>query len=175
MTTSSLLTRIPENTSFLQPNRFTFSFTTLPFLKYFCQSVTFPTVSTTPVTVSSPFANTYRHGDKLEYGELVVSVIIDEDLRVWEETYNWLQALTKPDNFAQYIRQRSDNTRDNSPYHDGILTINTNSNLPNIRIKFTECHPTSLAGIELSTTATAETILTTSITFRYDQFYVDRL
>lgn len=172
MTTSSLLTRMPENTSFLQPNRFTFSFPTLPFMKYFCQSVNIPGVSTSPVTVSTPFADTYRHGDKLVFDQLNVSIIIDEDLRVWEETYNWLQALTKPDNFGQYFR--NDRTGRATAYHDGVITINTNANVPNMRFKFTECHPIALSGINFSVQETAQTIVTCDITFRYDQFYIDR-
>lgn len=173
MTTTSLLTKIPENTSFLQPNRFTFSFSTLPFLKYFCQGVNIPSVSTSPVTVSSPFADMYRHGDKLSFDQLSVSVIVDEDLRVWEETYNWIQALTKPDNFGQYIR--NDRRNNKTPYHDGVLTINTNANVPNIRFKFTDCHPISLGGISFNVQETAQTIVTCEIIFRYDQFYIDRL
>lgn len=174
MTTSSLLTRIPENTSFLQANKFTFAFDTLPFLKYFCQNVALPSISTSAVTVSSPFADMYRHGDKLNFSELNVSVLIDEDLRVWEETYNWLQALTKPDNFRQYFRQDRSDKR-NRAYHDATLTLNTNANNPNMRFKFTECHPVALSGIQFSTMETAASTLTADITFRYDQFYLERL
>lgn len=172
MTTTSVLTKIPENTSFLQGNRFSFIFPTLPFLRYFCQSVMIPGVSTSPVPVSSPFVNTYRHGDKLVYEELTVSAIVDEDLRTWEETYNWIQSLTKPDKFSQYIRYRDKKA---APYHDGELTINTNSNVPNIRFKFLDCHPISLSGINFSVQETAQTVMTINITFRYDQYYIDRL
>lgn len=173
MTTSSLLTKIPENTSFLQANKFTFSFTTLPFLKYFCQSVNIPGVSTSPVTVSSPFSDMYRHGDKLVYDQLAISVIIDEDLRVWEETYNWLQSLTKPDSFDQYVR--NDRRGNKTAYHDAVLTVNTNSNNPNIRFKFTDCHPISLGGINFGVQETAQTTISCDIIFRYDQYYIDRL
>lgn len=172
MTTTSILTRIPENTSFLQSTKFTFVFPTLPFLKYFCQAVTLPGVSTNPVTVSSPFVNTYRHGDKLTYDELTVTAIIDEDLRVWEETYNWIKSLTKPNDYSQYVKYYN---KKNTPYHDAELTINTNANVPNIRFKFTECHPVLLGSIPFNTTENATKTLTVDITFRYDQYYIDRL
>lgn len=172
MTTTSVLTKIPENTSFLQANRFTFVFPTLPFLRYFCQSVSIPGISTSPVPVSSPFVNTYRHGDKLVFDELSVVALVDEDLRVWEETFNWIKSLTKPNDFSQYIRYRDKNA---VPYHDGELTINTNANVPNLRFKFVDCHPIAVSAIQFSTTETAQTVLTINITFRYDQYYVDRL
>lgn len=172
MANESLLTKIPENTSLLQTTKFTFSFATLPFLKYFCQSVVLPGVTTQPVLVSSPFANMYRHGDKLEYEALTVTALIDEDLRTWEETHDWLIALTKPKQYSQYIRYFN---KENTPYHDATLTINTNANVPNMRIKYTHCHPVSLSQVQFNTTTNAETTLTCEITFRYDQFEIERL
>ena len=172
MTTSSLLTRIPENTSFLQPTKFSFLFPTLPYLKYFGQAVNIPGVSTTPISIETPFSNTFRHGDKLAFDNLMVSAIVDEDLRTFEETFNWMKALTFPSQYEEYIRFYD---KDRSPYHDGELTINTNANIPNIRIKFFNCHPISLAGINFNVTQDATVTLTTDITFRYDRYEIARL
>lgn len=172
MTTQSLLTKVPENTSFLQSNRFTFAFPTLPFLKYFCQTVTLPSVTTSPVSISNPFSDTYRHGDKLVYDQLNVTAIVDEDLRVWEETYNWIQSLTKPEQFKQYIRYFNKKA---DPYHDGVLTVNTNANRPNMRFTFLRCHPVGIGSLNFNTTENAQTILTLDITFRYDRYEIQRL
>jgi len=172
MTTQSLITKTPENTSILQPTKFTFVIPELPFAKYFCQTVSLPGVSTSEVLVSSPFSNTYRHGDKLVYDVFSINSIVDEDLRVWEETYKWLVALTAPNDFYEYKKTIYGDGR---LYFDGILTINTNSNNPNIRIKFKNCHPTSLGGINFNTGENAEVIPTADINFRYDQFEIDRI
>lgn len=162
----------PANSSFLQGNKFTFSFATLPFLKYFCQTINIPGVSTSPVTVDNPFSNTYRHGDKLIYDQINVTIIIDEDLRVWEETYNWLMALTFPKEFRQYYRNTNGRQ---TAYHDGILTVNTNANNPNIRFKFINCHPSSLGGINFSVQETAQNLITADIVFRHDGFEIERI
>jgi len=172
MSYTSVLTNLPENTSFLQVNKFSFTFPTLPFLTYFCQNVSLPGVSTSPVNVDTPFSSTFRHGDKLVYESLIISVIVDEDLRVWEETYDWLQALTFPSDFTQYIRYKDGKA---SPYHDGILTINNNNNQPNMRIKFTNCHPSALTGVSFTTTGSADSTITCDITFRYDGFDIQRI
>lgn len=162
----------PANSSFLQGNKFTFSFATLPFLKYFCQTINIPGVSTSPVNVESPFSSTYRHGDKLVFDQLNITVIIDEDLRVWEETFDWLQALTFPREFSQYWRNTNGRQ---TAYHDGILTINTNANNPNMRVKFINCHPVTLGGINFSVQETAQNIITADIAFRYDGFDIQRI
>lgn len=172
MSNISLLTKIPVNTSLLQGTKFTFTFPNLPFLRYFCQSVELPGISTSPVTVSSPFANMYRHGDKLVFGDLTITALIDEDLRLWEETRNWLVALTKPSEYREYLKYLNG---EGKPYHDAFLTINNNANIPNIRIKYTYCHPFSLSPISFNTTTNADETITASISFRYDQFEIERM
>lgn len=172
MTTFSTLIEIPENTSFLQPTKFTFTFPNLPFLRYFCQTVIVPGLSTSPVGIETPFSATYRHGDKLTYEPLTVTALIDEDMRVWEETYKWIVSLTFPSKFPEYVKYTDKTT---SPYHDGLLTINNNANLPNIRIKYFEAHPISLGPVNFNTTQNADTPLTAEIQFRYDRFEIERI
>ena len=60
MTTESLLTKIPDNTSLLQPTKFTLVFPTMPFLRYFCQTAVVPSISTSAIPVETPFSNKYK-------------------------------------------------------------------------------------------------------------------
>ena len=171
MTTETILTRVPKNTSFLQPTKFTFSFPTMPFLNYFCQNVQVPGVSTSAPVQPSPFANIYRHGDKLVYDQLTITALLDEDIRTWQETYDWLVALTKPEKFEQYNRFYDSNKK---LYHDATLTINTNANISNLRFKFFNCHPVSLSAIQFNTSDSADTTITVDVTFRYDYYEIFR-
>ena len=172
MTIQSLLNTTPDNTSILQSTKFTFIIPDLPFLKYFCQTVVLPSVGTTEVTVPTPFSNTYRHGDKLIYEPFTITAIMDEDLRVWEETYKWLVGLTKPQEYSQYIKAKNPGA---PLYFDGFLTTNTNANNPNIRIKFRNCHPTNIGLINFDTKVDADVIPTADFTFRYDYFEIERV
>lgn len=172
MTKTSLLTKIPENKNFLQSTKFTFVFPTLPFLRFFGQTCTIPGVYTNPPPQNVPHALVYRHGDTLQYDQLTISTLIDEDIQIWEEIYLWLQALTKPQQYEQYNKFKNSESK---LYHDGILTINTNANIPNIRILFKNCHPISLGAINFDTTTNAENTLTIDITFRYDYYEFERI
>lgn len=172
MSNTSVLTRIPENSSFLQPTKFLFTFTTLPFIRYFCQSVTIPGISTSAVTVENPFSATYRHGDKLQYDTFDITALLDEDMRLWEETYNWFRAITFPKEFPEYFRNTHGR---HEAYHDGILTVLTNANNPNIRYKMTYCHPISMSAVRFSATDNATNVMTVDISFRFDAFEIDRL
>jgi hypothetical protein len=172
MSNESVLNILPENTNFLQTNKYTMVFPTLPFLRYFSQTATIPAVSTAGIPVPTPFTDIYRHGTQMKFEDFTINAIVDEDLRVWEETFHWIQSLTRPQNYRQYIRNVAGN---GVVYHDAILTVNTNSNNPNLRFKFFNCHPTNIGAIAFNTTDTADTIPTVDITFRYDYYELDRV
>lgn len=173
MTTETLISKIPENTSILQTTKFSFVIPDLPFARYFCQTINLPGVSTNSVEVSTPFSSTFRHGDKLTYEPFSINAIIDEDLRVWDETYKWLVSMTKPTSFTEYRNRFG--TSPSQIYYDGFLTINTNANNPNIRIKFKNVHPTSVGSVQFNTAENAETIPTADIVFQYDYFEFERV
>lgn len=174
MTTESFVFNTPENTSILQSTKFTFLFPDMPFLRYFAQTVSLPGVSTSEVMVPTPFSNTYRHGDKLNFESFIITALIDEDLRLWEETYKWIKGLTRPKEYGEYLKKTLKSPPDNL-YLDGYLTINTNSNNPNLRVKFFNCHPTALGAINFDTKVDADTIPVCDITFRYDYYEIERI
>lgn len=167
MTINSRL--IPENTNLLQTNKFTFIIPNLPFVSYQCQSVSFPGVSTSEVLVETPLSATYRHGDKLQFDPLVLTFMVDEDMRNWEEAFNWIKGLTFPTSGREYTEQKKKGL-----YHDGTLTINKNSNIRNMRFYFTACHPTSLGPINFSTSDDANMVALADLTLRYDTFRIER-
>jgi hypothetical protein len=135
-----------------------------------------PSVSTREIDVPTPFSTTYRHGEKLTYDPLTISAIMDEDLRVWEETYNWLKSLTRPHSFSEYPRKGPDKRTLIEPlYFDGFLTLNTNANNPNLRFKFRNCHPTAIGMVNFDTKVNADVIPTCDLTFRYDTFEIERI
>ena len=172
MTIDAFASAVPQNSSVLQLTRFTFFIPDRPYLKYFCQTVTLPGVSTGEVAVPTPFSNTYRHGDKLAFEPLSITAMLDEDMRTWRETYDWLKSLTRPSSFDEYARK---SIQDRTPlYFDGYLTVNTNANNPNIRFKFHNCHPTSIGGIQFDTKTDADNIPTCDFTFRYDLFEIEQ-
>ena len=81
--------------------------------------------------------------------------------------------LGRPESYEQYPRKsRRDPTE---LYFDGYLTINTNANKPNIRVKFLNCHPTSIGMVNFDTKVDADIIPTADFTFRYDIFEIERI
>jgi hypothetical protein len=164
-----MLATIPENTNFLQVSKFTFLIPELPFAKYFCQNVIMPGVSTSAPVQPTYLSDLYRHGDKLVYDPLTITFYLDEDMRTWEESYIWLITLTQPFRFQQYA------SRFQKKYYDGVMETTKNSNLPNLRFKFLNCHPTSISSVQFDVTQTADFTPTADITFQYDQMEMERI
>ena len=170
MTNSSTLTSIPENTNLLHPNKFLLVIPNLKTINYFCQSVSLPGLNTTEVPVETPFSATYRHGDKLVFDPLIVTFLVDEDMRNWEEVFNWLRGLTFPENFTQYRNQKAKGL-----YWDVTLQVNKNSNNENLRFKFFNAHPVSLGPVMFEFTNGPEVTQTCDLTLRYDYYVMERL
>ena len=189
----TILTRNPENTDLLQSTKFRLTFDRLPGITYFCQVANFPGVSLTEVIRSTPFVDLYVPGEKLIYDTFNITFYVDEDLRSWLELHDWMRGLTFPTDFKEYVglsrtakqAVRSSTTVDTQflrdqlekrpQYGNAILTIYTNKNNPNIRVKFYDIFPTTLSTILFNTTDTAENIAISDATFRFSYYDSERL
>ena len=162
--------KYPTNTNFLSPIGFKFTCTAIPNVEFFCQSANVPGVSLSPVEVPTPHKPHYVAGDRLEYEELSVRIIIDEDMKNWQEIYNWIKGLTAPEIFTQYEVQEKKgiNTQ-------GVLHILTSSNVANLEFHFEGMFPMSISGLQFDIGATDLTYLTADISFRYNSYSIKQL
>ena len=67
----------PENTNFLSPIGFKFTCTALPNVEFFCQSANVPGISIAPIEVPTPHNQFYVAGNRLEYDELNLRILVD--------------------------------------------------------------------------------------------------
>ena len=82
------------------------------------------------------------------------------------ETWNWLIALTKPENFEQYANLIAGD----GVYSDATLTILSSKKNPNIEIRFKDMFPISVGSVPLATNATDVVPPTVDITFKYSSY-----
>ena len=95
----------PTNLNQLNVVSFETNFLRIPGINYFCQRVNVPGISLANTIQSTPFANIPIEGDMLEFEDLTISFIVDEDMQNYLELYNWLHSLGFPDRYAQYDNQ----------------------------------------------------------------------
>lgn len=152
--------------NFLNPNEFRFTLSRLPHVEFFVQGVTLPDISSTPVEQFTPFKTVYRPADKIEFGDLTLTVLVDEDMQSYLETWNWLIALTKPENFEQY----ADLLSGDGIYSDATLTVLSSKKNPNIQITFKDMFPISVGSISLATNQSDVNPPVVDMTFRYSSY-----
>ena len=151
----------PTNMNQLNVVSFETNFLRMPNINYFCQRVNIPGISLANTIQSTPFANIPIEGDVLEFEDLSLSFIVDEDLQNYLEMYNWLIALGFPERYAQYDNQTSDIKSDVN------IIIHTNKSNPNYSIVFKDVFPVSLGVLNFDTNNTDLEPIIVDATFKY--------
>lgn len=105
----------------------------------------------------------------MQFEELAVTFLVDEDLRVYEEVFNWLKGITFPHQFKEYKEQK-----DKGIYADCSVLFLKNSYESNLSFRFHNMFPTSIGPINFTSGTDGSQVLTTDITFSYDTFRIVR-
>lgn len=173
--------RMTEVTNRNLINGFNFEFTLkrTPNVVYFCQAANLPGVSTQRVDINNPFTKIPFQGDHLDWEELRITFLVDEDLNNWKEIFNWIVGYTFPQNFAQYRQAKKDNipeTKNNSGIEcDASLILKTNLSNPRWAVRFRNISPITLSGLEFKTTDQSVTYMEATTTFAYTYYTIEAL
>jgi hypothetical protein len=155
------------NKNYLQPTGFRVIIDreNYPNLEFFAQSVDHPDVSMTAPTVAySRIGNVSLPGDALEYSELNIQFILDEDIKSYTELYNWIESLVN----KNFVKPNS--TSEVPTQADISVSILSSHNNQNKRILYKGCNPTSLSGLQLTSIASSVEYLTFNASFVFTGF-----
>ena len=96
---------LTTNINYLQPTSFkiTIDRKNYPNLEFFCQSFMHPGMTMNSVEVpykkvtGVPFV-----GDKLTFNELQANIILDEDMKAYDEMYSWMRRILDVNNVSPF-------------------------------------------------------------------------
>ena len=160
----------PTNINQLNVVSFESNFLRMPNINYFCQRVSIPGIALSNSILSTPFANIPIEGDVLEFEDLTIGFIVDEDMQNYLEIYNWLLSIGFPEKFPQYDNETL------KIKSDVNILIHTNKSNPNYSIVFKDVFPVSLGTIAFDTNATALDPIVIDAGFKYSgAFTVNKL
>lgn len=168
------LTVEPVNKSFLSNNKYQFVINRLPHVTFFVQTINLPNITLNSVQTPSPFAVLNEPGNILAYEPLTVGYIMDEDMRSWTEIYDWINALGNPTTQDKIGNLTYEPGKENSTVSDATLLVKSNANNPIIRFNFKDLFPTELGGVQF-TNIESQDFLTSTITFLFNYYTIDRL
>jgi len=193
MTTINSYGRQPTKTDYASPTQFKFNIIKLPKVEYFCTAVNIPAVSLPTRTFQTPLVDIPLPGDKLDFSNIEMSFLVDENLENYQEIFGWLSGLGFPTDNKQYrdlLRAGGDRfptssganlstdpgkvkygaTSQGAVYSDATLTILTSKNNPVTEVRFTDIYPVSLSGLNYTQQATDVDYLTATVSFQYRQY-----
>lgn len=164
----------PDNQNFLSPIGFQFSIQKLPNVNYFCTAATIPEMSMGTIdTLDTPFVKMPQPGDKIAFGDFSLRFRVDEDMKNFTEIYDWIISLGYPDNFEQrapWQRANPQATASETVFSDASLIIMTNQYKPNIEVKFTDCYPIALSGVQFDVEQNDVDYLSADVSFVYRRY-----
>ena len=178
MTSTNAITRQPTQLDYASPTQFKFNIIKLPKVEYFCTEVNIPSLQMTNATQVTPLRDIPLPGTKLDFGDLVLTFMIDEKLENYEEIFGWLRGLGFPgghEEFKTLLAGGSDRfptSKGSTPNQGGIfsdatLNILTSKNNPVTEVRFNDCFPISLSSLQYNQQATDTDYLTATVTFEY--------
>ena len=163
------MAELTDNFNYLQPTSFklTVDRRNYPNLEFFLQSFVHPGMIMNSVEVpykkltGIPFI-----GDKLTFNELQANILLDEDMKSYDEMYSWMRRILDLGNVTAY--EATANTPPS--VSDMTLTILSSHNNITRQIKFIDCIPTALTDIQFESTAAGDSFISFGASFRFSYF-----
>ena len=158
------------NRNFLSPAAFLFNITKVPKVSFFCSSASIPSISLETNTQPSYLKDIDVPGEKLDYENLTLRFLVDEDLKNYMAIHNWMTGLGFPESTKDFKDEvtKPDTTIDmNQQYSDGSLSIQNSNFRTNAIVKFKDLFPTALTSLEFDTGVTDIQYFTAQVTFKY--------
>lgn len=165
-----------DNRNFLSPIGFRFTLSKYPEVSFFSNKANIPGINFGVAIQPNPYRDLPVPGDKLDYDDLRLEFMVDENMDNYLSIYNWLVGLGYPESMPQ-IDNLVSNPRYNSKeiinlYSDATLEVlNSNFNT-SMKIHFKDLFPTSLNTLEFDATQRDYTYFTGVVTFKYTIFEV---
>jgi len=159
----------------MSPIGFDFSIARFPKVSFFSNSASIPEISIGGANQANYLKSIMHPGDRVEYGELPIQFLVDEDMLNYTLIHNWITGLGFPESMQQFVDWTTDETGQRDlklQYSDATLKV-LNSNYNTIaQVKFWDLYPTTLSTLEFTATDTDINYLTANVTFNYLYFQI---
>ena len=163
-----------DNRNFLAPTGFKFSLKRSPGVAFFCNQANIPSLDLGVATQPSYLKDIDVPGDKIQFGDLTLRFLVDEDLVNYMEIQNWIRGLGYPESVKEFddlekeavLPGNFDRSGDNI-YSDGTLQILSSNLVAKFNVNFKDMFPYSLSTITFDATDTDIEYFTADVSFKY--------
>ena len=175
-----------ENRNFLSPVGFKFGLQRSPGVAFFCNEANIP-----DMTLGEAIQPTYMRdiptpGDKIQFGDLSLRFLVDEDLSNYMEIQNWIRGLGYPEDTESFQKLTEKGVLNDGKaysykqsgddiYSDGTLQILTSNLVPKFHVIFSDLWPYSLTTMTFDATDTDIEYFTADVSFKYTMYTLNDL
>jgi len=171
-----------QDRNFLQPSGFQMIISRAPKVAYFGNAVNIPDLLLgTTIQPTQALKNLPQPGEIIEFGDLTLRFLVDENMENYIEVQNWIRGIGFPETLEQ-IYDLQDNTEgvarpdlQNSMniYSDGTLIVYDSLSNPNFKIHFENIFPYSLSTLQFDATLPDTEYFTAEVSFKYDIYNIE--
>ena len=163
-----------ENRNFLSPVGFKFSLKRAPGVAFFCNQANIPSMDLGIAEQPSYLRDIPVPGDKIQFGDLTLRFLVDEDLVNYMELQRWIRGLGYPEDMDEFRKLEGEavmpgnfgNSGDQI-YSDGTLQILSSNLVPQFQVVFTDLFPYTLSTVTFDATDTDIEYFTADVSFKY--------
>ena len=163
-----------DNRNFLAPTGFKFSLKRSPGVAFFCNQANIPSLDLGIASQPSYLKDIDVPGDKIQFGDLTLRFLVDEDLVNYMEIQNWIRGLGYPESLQEFNELEKEavlpsnygRVGDNI-YSDGTLQILSSNLVAKFNVNFKDMFPYSLSTITFDATDTYIEYFTADVSFKY--------
>jgi len=170
MSTPDIYYKQLKNRNYMSPIGFLFTLARYPKVSFFSNVATIPAITLGGAEQAQYLKQIMHPGTRVEFGELPIEFLVDEDMLNYTTISNWMYGLGFPESMAQfdkYVKNEDGQTDLKLQYTDATLAI-LNSNYNEIAlVKFWDLYPTSLSALEFNAKEDDINYLTATVTFNF--------
>ena len=170
-----------DNRNFLSPTGFKFGLKRSPGVAFFCNQANIPSLDLGVAEQPSYLKDIPLPGDKMQFGDLNLRFLVDEDLVNFMEIQNWMRGLGFPESLAEFNDLKNQailgpmGKSTDDVYSDGTLQILSSNLIPKFQVVFNDLFPYSLSTVTFDATDTDIEYFTADVSFKYTLYQITDL
>jgi len=170
-----------DNRNFLSPTGFKFGLKRSPGVAFFCNQANIPSLDLGVAEQPSYLKDIPLPGDKMQFGDLNLRFLVDEELVNFMEIQNWMRGLGFPESLAEFNDLKNEailgpmGKSTDDVYSDGTLQILSSNLIPKFQVVFNDLFPYSLSTVTFDATDTDIEYFTADVSFKYTLYQITDL
>ena len=138
----------------------------LPGIEFFCTEIAWPSVNIGSIAMPTHMGKHYEPGVGLEFGQLTVDFIVDEDMNNYFSVYSWMRECSIPSAEPSAPYPYANGAF--FPFSDVVLMVLDNNMNGKYGVTFVNAFPVSLGSVQFGTDIDQPIPARCSVSFQFD-------